>query len=117
MHNPQELGCFFFRLVTGSMCAVDSANAMRLELINLNLPALLQRQIYLLPQFTPLTKMIAQTDICQARIVPARHTIKLTDNILQPQCLARSLRSPRLKLDMHNMDMKMVIRGLIMHIQ
>jgi hypothetical protein len=96
---------------------VDHVHVMRLELSYLDFPPLFQWQIDLLPQLAPLAEMIAQTHIRQTRLVSTHHAIKLTDNILQPQRLPCSLRSPRLKLNMHNMNMEVVIRRLIMHIQ
>ena len=61
--------------------------------------------------------MIAQAYISQARVLIASHTLQLPNHVLQSERLPGRLCRARLQLDMHNMNMEMIIRRLIVDVE
>lgn len=79
--------------------------------------AALKRLKHTLPQLARLSQRICHRQRVHARLLTTRHNLERLNDTIQPNRLSRRLRRARLKRNMNNMDMEMVVRRLVMHIQ
>lgn len=68
------------------------------------------------PELALLAECVAHIQTLHASLVITGHSLKGRDDAIKSPCLTDSLRSTSFKLDMHNMDVEMIVGRLIVDI-
>jgi hypothetical protein len=99
----------FLRPNVALLCSSSSC----LELSNLDLPALFEWQVYLLPQLTSLAQMVCQVGVMHTRILFSTHRLELGDDVLQTEGFPSRLGAARFEGDVNNVNVEVVVRWLV----